>query len=178
MSGPSQNWWNSRLENCTPNRRTGLEYKKRWWELNCHDESRLPTFYAEKTNKKSFRQIPTWYMICTLCCKSIRSSAILWCKMPMFWRAGMREGGKPLPLAFQYLIFMVWRPCDLNLAMVSSLATKCQHFKLGGLQFHYIKWLKKGHFKFKVLAFWSQWRYLYQIQITRPLCHKNQILKC
>ena len=73
--------------------------------------------------------------------------------MPMIWRAGMREGGKPLPLAFQYLIFMVKRPCDLNLVIISSLATKCQHFKLRGLQFHYIKWLKKGHFKFKVLAF-------------------------
>ena len=43
----------------------------------------------------------------TLCWKSIRSSAFLWCKMPMFRRAGMREGGKPLPLALQYLIFMV-----------------------------------------------------------------------
>ena len=27
--------------------------------------------------------------------------------LSMFWRAGMKEGGKPLPLAFQYLIFMV-----------------------------------------------------------------------
>ena len=26
--------------------------------------------------------------------------------MPMFWRAGMKEEGKPLPLAFQYLISM------------------------------------------------------------------------
>ena len=43
----------------------------------------------------------------TLCCKCLGSFAFLWCKMPMFWRAGMREGGKPLPLAFQYLIFMV-----------------------------------------------------------------------
>ena len=25
----------------------------------------------------------------------------------LFWRTGMRGGGKPLPLAFQYLIFMV-----------------------------------------------------------------------
>ena len=62
--------------------------------------------------------------------------------MPMLQRAGMREGGKLLPLAFQYLIFMVSRPCDLNLVMIYSLATKCQHFKLRGLQFHYIKWLK------------------------------------
>ena len=28
-------------------------------------------------------------------------------KMAIFWRAGMREGGKPLPLAFQYLILMI-----------------------------------------------------------------------
>ena len=43
----------------------------------------------------------------TLCCKCLGSFPFLKCKMPMFWRAGMREGGKPLPLAFQYLIFMV-----------------------------------------------------------------------
>ena len=42
----------------------------------------------------------------------------------------MREGGKPLPLALQYLIFMVKRPCYLNLVMVSSLASKCQDFKV------------------------------------------------
>ena len=45
-----------------------------------------------------------WHTLCLIC---IRSFAFLWCKMPMFWRAGMREKGKPLPLAFQYLIFMV-----------------------------------------------------------------------
>ena len=38
----------------------------------------------------------------------------------------------------------------MNLVMISSLATKCQHFKLGGLQFLYIKWLKKGHFNFLI----------------------------
>ena len=43
----------------------------------------------------------------TLCCKCLGSFAFLWCKMPMFRRLGMREGGKSLPLAFQYLIFMV-----------------------------------------------------------------------
>ena len=26
----------------------------------------------------------------------------------------MREGEKSFPLAFQYLILMIWRPCDLN----------------------------------------------------------------
>ena len=65
----------------------------------------------------------------------------------------MKEGGKPLPLAFQYLIFMVYRFFDLNLVMISALASKCKDFKLRGLQFHYIKWLKKEHFNFKVLAF-------------------------
>ena len=103
--------------------------------------------------------------------------ACLWSKMPMFQRVGMREGGLPLPLTFQYLIFMIWRPSDLNLVMISSLASKCQHFKLRGLQFHSIKWLKNGHPKFKVLAFWSQLRYHNQIQIIRSSYQKNQILK-
>ena len=98
-------------------------------------------------------------------------------KIAIFRRAGMREGGLPLPLTFQYLIFMIWRPSDLNLVMISSLASKCQHFKLRGLQFHSIKWLKNGHPKFKVLAFWSQLRYHDQIQIIRSSYQKNQILK-
>ena len=33
--------------------------------------------------------------------------------------------------------------------MISSLATKCQHFRLRGLQFHYTKWLKNLITKFK-----------------------------
>ena len=98
-------------------------------------------------------------------------------KIAIFRRAGMREGGLPLPLTFQYLIFMIWRPSDLNLVMISSLASKCQHFKLRGLQFHSIKWLKNGHPNFKVLAFWSQLRYHDQIQIIRSSYQKNQILK-
>ena len=40
-------------------------------------------------------------------------------EMAIFRRAGMRKGGLPLPLAFQYLIFMIWRACDLNLVMIS-----------------------------------------------------------
>ena len=40
----------------------------------------------------------------TLCLICLHSFAFLRCKMPMFCRAGMRGGGKPLPLAFQYLI--------------------------------------------------------------------------
>ena len=111
-----------------------------------------------------------WHHKHTPCCKCIGSLAYV----P---EVGI-EGGKPLPQAFQFLIPMIWRSCDLNLVMISSLASKCQHFKLRGLQFHFIKWLKNGHPKFKVLAFWSQWRYHYQIQITRSLYQKNQILKC
>ena len=42
-----------------------------------------------------------------LCCKSICSLACFYYKVPMFGRAGMREGGEPLLLAFQYLIFMI-----------------------------------------------------------------------
>ena len=98
-------------------------------------------------------------------------------KIAIFRRAGMKEGGLPLPLTFQYLIFMIWRACVLNLVMISLLASKWQDFKLRGLQFHFIKQLKNGHSKFKDLLFWSQWRYHNQIQITRPLYHKNQILK-
>ena len=42
-----------------------------------------------------------------LCCKCLGSFACFYCKMPIFRRAWMRERGKPLPLAFQYLIFMI-----------------------------------------------------------------------
>ena len=84
-------------------------------------------------------------------------------KMAIFRRTGMREGGLPLPLAFQYLILMIWRACDLNLVMISSLTSKGQNFKLRGLQFHIIKWLKNGHPNFKDLPFWSKWRYHDQI---------------
>ena len=112
--------------------------------------------------------------LCTLCCKCLGSFAFLWCKMPMFWRAGMREGGKPLPLAFHYLIF-IW---FLNLVMISSLASKCQDFKVEMPFFQPLYVMKLITPNFKVLAFCSQWRYHSQIQITKPLYHKNQILKC
>ena len=95
--------------------------------------------------------------------KCLPRVAFLWSKMPMFQRVGMREGGEPLPQAFPYLILMIWRPCDLNLVIISSLAAKCQDFEIRGLQFHSIKWLKNRHPKFKVLAFWSHWRYHDQI---------------
>ena len=48
----------------------------------------------------------------------------------------MKEGGKPLSLAFQYLILMILRPFGLKFVIISSLASKCQDFKLRCLQFH------------------------------------------
>ena len=54
-------------------------------------------------------------------------------KMAIFRRAGMRKGGLPPPIAFQYLILMIWRACDLNLVMISFLDSKCQDFKQRGL---------------------------------------------
>ena len=50
-------------------------------------------------------------------------------KMAIFQRAGMKEGGLPLPLAFHYFIFMILSACDLNLVMISLLALKCQDVK-------------------------------------------------
>ena len=47
----------------------------------------------------------------------------------MKWNAYVPEGGNER--AFQYLILMIWRPCDLNLVMISSVASKCQDFKVG-----------------------------------------------
>ena len=94
----------------------------------------------------------------------------------MFQWAGMREGGEPLPLAFQYLILMIWRHCDLNLVMISSLASKCQDFKVWMPFFQPFYEMKLKTSKLKVLAFWSQWRYHDKIQITRSLSHKNQIM--
>ena len=68
----------------------------------------------------------------------------------------MRKGGKPLPLAFQYLIFMVKRPCDLNLVMIPSLASKCQDFKVEMPFFQPLYVMKLKTSKFKVLAFCCQ----------------------
>ena len=38
----------------------------------------------------------------------------------------MRKRELPLPLAFQYLILMILGARDLNLVMISLLASKCQ----------------------------------------------------
>ena len=101
---------------------------------------------------------PTYFLILgerTLCCKCLGSFAFLWCKIPMFRRVGMRAGGR-----------------------ISSLASKCQDFKVEMLFFQQLYVMKLKTSKFKVLAFCCQWRYHYQIQITRCFYHKNQILKC
>ena len=62
----------------------------------------------------------------------------------------MRKGGEPLPLAFQYLILMIY---DLNLVMISSVASKCQDFKFGMPVFQPFHEMKLKTSKFKVLAF-------------------------
>ena len=74
-------------------------------------------------------------------------------KMAIIRRAGMREGGLPLPLAFQYLILMIRRACDLNLVMISLLASKCQVCKVGMTIFQLFYEMKSKTSKFKVLAF-------------------------
>ena len=74
-------------------------------------------------------------------------------KMVIFRRPGMKEGGLPLPLAFQYMILMIRRACDLNLVIILLLALKWQDFKLRGPQFHFIKQLKNDHSNFKDVLF-------------------------
>ena len=44
---------------------------------------------------------------------------------------------------FSAATVLIRRAHDLNLVMMSSLASTCQDFKLKDLQFHIIKWLKK-----------------------------------
>ena len=45
-------------------------------------------------------------LLSTVVCKIVENS-VLRSKMPMFQRAGMKEGGLPLPPALQYLILMI-----------------------------------------------------------------------
>ena len=108
-----------------------------------------------------------WKEIFTVVCIIVRRLACLWSKMPVFQWSGIKEGVEPLSLAFKYLILMIWRPCDLNLVMISSLASKCQDFKFGRPVFQPFYEMKLKTSKFKLLAFWSQWKYHDQIQIIR-----------
>ena len=89
---------------------------------------------------------------------------VLWSKM--LQRTGMREGGLPLPPAFQYLILMTWSACDSNLVIISSLDSKWQGLKFGMLVFQLFYEMKWKTSKFKVLAIWGQCRYHIEIQIT------------
>ena len=136
-------------------------FSKWWWGPSKYSAWGRSSNY--KRGAKLARFLIEFTITYTLCCKFLGSFAFLWCKMAMFWRAGMREGGKPLPLVFQYLIFMLWRACDLSLVMISLLASKWQDFRYRAFQFHFIKQLKNGHSNFKDLLFWSQWRYHDQI---------------
>ena len=83
----------------------------------------------------------------------LHSWACLWIKILMFQWAGMRKGEKPLPLAFRYLILMIWRPCDFNLVMISSLVSKWQDFKFWLPVFQPFYEMKLKTTKFKVFRF-------------------------
>ena len=116
-----ENPWNFVTKFCHTNVRQCQNFEKKTRETQTW---RLSTFKTFKKFGEKTRQIQYWsnhnvknrsrhyfndwssifFMPYTLCCKCLGSFLFLWCKMPMFWRAGMREGGKPLPLAFQYLL--------------------------------------------------------------------------
>ena len=64
-------------------------------------------FFTLQTCKVRYPECDTIWIEVHLGQKCLPRVACLWSKMPMFQRAGMREGGEPLPLAFQYLILMV-----------------------------------------------------------------------
>ena len=65
----------------------------------------------------------------TLAVKIFGLGGCLWSRTSMFQRAGMKKGG--LPPTFQYLILMAWTACDLDLVMVTWLASKWQDLKVG-----------------------------------------------
>ena len=74
--------------------------------------------------------------------------------MPIFQRAGMKDEGLPLPPAFHYLILMTRRAFDLNLVMISPLASKWQVLKKVGVSvFQLFYEIKLKTSKFKVLVF-------------------------
>ena len=69
------------------------------------------------------------------------------------WQKWKREGCYSHQC--QYLILMTWRACDLNLVMISSLASKWQVLKVGMPIFQPFYEMKLKTSEFKVLAFWS-----------------------
>ena len=101
--------------------------------IKCHPSNRGSLAYGCPLSKRIYNTLSTHVVPFITGQKFFIRVACLWSKMPMLQRVGMREGGEPLPLAFQHLIFLLWWPCGLNLVLISSLASKCQHFKLRGL---------------------------------------------
>ena len=88
------------------------------------------------------------------------------------------KASSAVPCSNLMLILMIWRPRDLNLVMISSLASKWQVLTFGMLVFQPFYVMKLKISMFKMLAFWCQWRYHDQIQITRSLYQNDQIMKC
>ena len=87
----------------------------------------------------------------------------------MFQKTGMKEGGKPLPLAFQYLILIIWGPCDLDLTIKLRWLQNAKTLKLGCPFFsHFMKWsLKCWHFEASkdiITKFKSQVLYIIRIK--------------
>ena len=55
------------------------------------------------------------------------------CLWSRVWKWGRERSHSHEP----FYIWFLW--CDLNLVIISLLVSKCQHFILRGLQFHFIK---------------------------------------
>ena len=68
--------------------------------LDAYNETMLEVHGTNKSNYKG----GTYYIHSGQKC--LPRVACLWSKMPMLQRAGMREGGEPILLAFQYLIMI------------------------------------------------------------------------
>jgi hypothetical protein len=136
-----------------------IEYTKGWKSKLSFNFSSVKTTLAMNCHFR-IKSSHDWYtrpnpcsMIFTVVCIIVRCFACLWSKMPMFQRARMREGGLPLPPAFYQLILRTWRTYDLDLVMVSSLASKWQGLKVGVPVFQLFYQMKLKTSKFKVLAF-------------------------
>ena len=103
-------------------------------------------------------------IIHTLCCKCLGSLACFYCKMPMFRRAVIREGGEPLLLAFQYVIHMIL--CvQMDFTCTFEANTKCNNINHVWRHFYKILVVLKYH--------WRPWANIFDTDITR--CIKTYI---
>ena len=75
--------------------------------IKCHPSNRGSLAYGCPLSKRIYNTLSTHVVPFNTGQKCFIRVACLWSKMPMLQRAGMREGGEPLPLAFQYLILMI-----------------------------------------------------------------------